>query len=225
MEQTLYIKLTDQITRQSSELAGYDAQITDQQAIVDPLQSAVDDAQSALDALADDADKTAAQQSLNGPKATLADLTARATAIRASIAQCQAAIDASGTSMTDSEIASAKLAETRAAVWDRIKAHREAHKAKGVKVGDHWFHSDDGSRIQQLGLVMMGASVPPVPWKTMSGEFVPMTQTLAGQIFQATAASDMAIFQAAETHRAALMTDTSPADYDFSAGWPASFPG
>lgn len=109
----------------------------------------------------------------------------------------------------------------KAHVWAAIKAERDRRKAGGVKVGAKWFHSDDGSRIQQMGLVMMGASIPANPqWKTMDGSFITMTQTLASQVFQAVAASDQAIFTAAETHRVAMEASADPASYDYSGGWP-----
>lgn len=114
----------------------------------------------------------------------------------------------------------------RADAWERIKARREAVKAGGVQVAGHWFHSDSDSRIQQLGLVMMGQAMPAgLQWKTMGGGFVLMTPALALQIFQATAARDAAVFGAAEAHRAAMMAAPEPASYSFSAGWPASFTG
>lgn len=119
------------------------------------------------------------------------------------------------------------LEDRQVAAWERIKNERDRRKYLGVKVGAHWFHSDDSSRIQQLGLVMMGASIPPeLQWKTLtlSGPpvFVAMTQALAGGIFQATAASDAALFEAAELHRIAMEASDTPEGYDFSGGWPAS---
>lgn len=108
--------------------------------------------------------------------------------------------------------------------WDGIKAERDRRKAGGVKVGAKWFHSDDGSRIQQMGLVMMGAGIPAnLQWKTMDGSFITMTQALATSVFAATTASDQAIFAAAETHRAAMEASADPAVYDYSTGWPAIF--
>lgn len=105
--------------------------------------------------------------------------------------------------------------------WEAIKAERDRRKVGGVKVGAKWFHSDDGSRIQQMGLVMMGASIPAnLQWKTMDGSFIAMTQALASQVFQAVAASDQAIFTAAETHRVAMEASADPASYDYSGGWP-----
>ena len=124
------------------------------------------------------------------------------------------------------DVAANQAAATEAA-WERIKAERDRRRLAGVKAGDHWFHSDDSSRIQQLALVMMGASIPPgLQWKTLTPSpppvFVEMTQALAQQIFQATAAQDAAIFAAAETHRIAMEASSSPQDYDCSSGWPLS---
>lgn len=115
----------------------------------------------------------------------------------------------------------ATKAELQAAARAGIKAERDRRKAGGVKVGAKWFHSDDGSRIQQMGLVMMGASIPTgLQWKTMDGSFITMTQALAGNVFAATAASDQAVFAAAETHRVAMEASADPASYDYSGGWP-----
>lgn len=119
------------------------------------------------------------------------------------------------------------LIERRASAWERIKAERDRRKVLGVKVGANWFHSDDSSRIQQLALMMMGAGIPPgLQWKTLTTTpppvFVTMTQALATGIFQATAASDAAVFQACEVHRVAMEASATPEAYDFSGGWPAS---
>jgi hypothetical protein len=112
----------------------------------------------------------------------------------------------------------------KAEVWEKIKAKRDAlSEHGGYQAGGKWFHSDAKSKTQQLALAMMGAAVPPVQWKTMDGSFVAMTQTLAAQIFAAAAAQDMAIFAAAEAHKAAMEASPDPAAYDFSGGWPVVF--
>lgn len=116
------------------------------------------------------------------------------------------------------------VAEHKRIVWEAIKRERDMRKAGGVNVGEHWFHSDADSRIQQIGLVMMGANIPAnLQWKTMSGAFVTMAPALAGQIFAATAAHDQAAFAVAEQHRIAMEASTDPAAYDYSAGWPAVY--
>lgn len=122
------------------------------------------------------------------------------------------------------------LAQRRDMVWEAIKARRdELSDTGGYKVPvdgvDKWFHSDVKSKLQQVALKDMGASVPAVAWKTMDGSFVTMTPALAAAVFQAGAAQDMAIFAAAEAHRAAMQLSGAPESYDFSGGWPAVYPG
>lgn len=115
------------------------------------------------------------------------------------------------------------LAELRQAKWELIKIERDRRsELGGYKVGTKWFHSDSPSKIKQLGLVMAGAGLPVgLQWKTMDGSFVAMTAVLAGQIFQAAMQSDVAIFTAAETHKAAMQA--SPATYNYLTGWPLGY--
>jgi len=113
-----------------------------------------------------------------------------------------------------------QLAKDKA--WRRIQVERDRRKGQGVKVGTNWYHSDDTSRIQQLALVMMGASIPPnLMWKTMGGAFVVMTQQLASQIFMSIAASDQAVFTAAEYHKAQAYASTDPDSYNHMTTLPA----
>ena len=121
------------------------------------------------------------------------------------------------------ETAAANLANAKLSAWAAIKAERDRRKAGGVLVSGKWFHSDVDSRIQQLGLVMMGASVPSVQWKTMDGSFVTMSQAIANGIFQAAAALDMSLFAVAEAHRLAMEASADPGGYDFSANWPTHY--
>lgn len=114
---------------------------------------------------------------------------------------------------------------TNGMVWEQIKAERDRRKVGGVKVKvgttNKWFHSDDASRIQQIGLVMMGTNMPAdLQWKTLDGSFVAMTPAVAGNVFAAAAANDQAIFAVAEGHRVALEASADPSTYDFSTGWP-----
>ena len=117
------------------------------------------------------------------------------------------------------------VAEVRTARWEAIKNERDRRTQNGgYKVGTKWFHSDTFSRTQQMGLVILGINIPAnTPWKTMDGTVVTMTQALAGQIFAAAAANDIAIFAAAETHRLKMEASADPANYDFSSGWPESY--
>ena len=118
------------------------------------------------------------------------------------------------------------LTALRAAHWEDIKRERDKRiQTGGYQAAGKWFHSDTFSRTQQMGLVMMGAGIPAgLQWKTMDGSFVTMTQTLAGQVFAAAAASDAAIFARAEQIKAAM--DADPAAFDLAAhAWPLVFGG
>ena len=111
-------------------------------------------------------------------------------------------------------------------VWQQIQAERTRRQNGGYYVAavNKWFHSDSTSRIQQLGLLMMGANMPSgIMWKTMDGSFVEMTPALAGAIFQAAGTHDMTAFAVAEQHRAAMLASSDPMQYVFSGGWPAIF--
>lgn len=122
------------------------------------------------------------------------------------------------------EVSQMDVAERRADLWARIKEIRDTKiQNGGYQAAGKWFHSDTFSRTQQMALVMMGASVPSVRWKTMDGSFVTMTQALAGAIFQAAAAHDAAIFAHAEALRAQVDAATDPFSVDINAGWPATF--
>ena len=116
------------------------------------------------------------------------------------------------------------LTALRAAHWEDIKRERDKRiQTGGYQVAGKWFHSDTFSRTQQMGLVMMGAGIPGgLQWKTMDGSFVTMTQTLAGQVFAAAAASDAALFSHAEQIKAVMEAD--PVNFSLaSQTWPAVF--
>lgn len=120
------------------------------------------------------------------------------------------------------DVAAAKVEQ-----WEAIKAVRDRRtQAGGYQAAGKWFHSDTFSRTQQIGLVMLGANIPPgLMWKTMDGSFIEMTPTLAQQVFAAAAAQDTATFAAAEIHKAAMEAAPDPAAYSFTAGWPAIYGG
>jgi hypothetical protein len=115
---------------------------------------------------------------------------------------------------------------TKERAWLAIKDKRDLLKVSGTKVGNYWFHADDASRIQQLGLVMFGANLPKgIMWKTMTGEFVLMTPELAMQIFIAQATHDTILFTIAEQKRQAMLASADPAQYDQNSGWPETYQG
>ena len=127
-----------------------------------------------------------------------------------------------------------------AQVWEHIKAKRDAIKAGGVKVGTKWYHSDETSRTQYIGLLRMADAAvaaggtgsttlqyggQDIQWKTMDGTFIKMTVQRANDVFNAVSGLDFAAFGAAEAHKAAMEASADPASYDFAAGWPATFGG
>lgn len=117
------------------------------------------------------------------------------------------------------------VARLKNEVWNRIQAERDRRTDQGgYKVGAKWFPSDMRSRLQQLGLALLGANIPAgIRLKTMDGSFVVISQALSQQILAASVASDQAIATAAETHKTAMEASSDPSGYDFSAGWPKSF--
>lgn len=117
-----------------------------------------------------------------------------------------------------------KLSSEREAIWTLIKSYRDnLIQNGGYLASGKWFHSDTLSRTQQMGLVMMGASVPAVQWKTMDGTFITMTQTLAGQIFAAAAMQDQALFSHAELLHATVLAAEDPNSVDITVGWPSTY--
>lgn len=121
-------------------------------------------------------------------------------------------------------------AQAKASKIAAIYAHRDklvdegGYKISVPGKGDRWFASDPRSKVRQMGLQMMGASIPPgVVWRTLDGDKVTITAQIASLIFTAAAQQDMAIDAAAETHKAAVEASADPASYDFSAGWPVTF--
>lgn len=129
---------------------------------------------------------------------------------------------------------------TAADMLGRIKAKRDQIVLQGIKVGTKWYHSDEASRTKYIGLLRMadaavtagGAGTTPlqyggqdIQWKTMDGTFIKMTVQRANDVFAAVSGLDFAAFAVAETHKAAMEVSADPAAYDFSSGWPATFPG
>lgn len=133
----------------------------------------------------------------------------------------------SGGPLPDKSVLDADIdGEVRNRVWLAIQEERTRRQTGGVFIQsvNKWFHSDQTSRIQQLGLVMMGNNMPNnINWKTMDGTFVIMTPALALSIFNAVATLDMTAFAVAEQHRANMIASPTPDTYNFSGLWPAIY--
>lgn len=114
---------------------------------------------------------------------------------------------------------------TPAVAWELIKQIRDRKTQQGgYLAGGKWFHSDTFSRTQQIGLTIMGTNIPAgLMWKTMSGEFVEMTPTLAQQIFTAAGQQDAALFAYAEQLKAQVEAAQDPASINLESSWPSTF--
>ncbi len=111
--------------------------------------------------------------------------------------------------------------------FELIKTERDRRTQTGgyyVSSVGKWFHSDNLSRIQQIGLLLLGANIPAgLQWKTMDGTFITMTQSLAAQVFQAAATSDSTIFAYSSILYSNLQNAGNPVIFDVYAGWPKIF--
>lgn len=122
----------------------------------------------------------------------------------------------------------ANLSSAKESKWNSIKDYRnKLTQDGGFKASNKWFHSDVFSRSQQLGLVMLGNSIPAgLMWKTMDGSFVEMTPVLAQEVFQSATLQDSALFSHAETLNTqvqALQTVEEVQAFDITAGWPETY--
>jgi hypothetical protein len=125
------------------------------------------------------------------------------------------------------------LAARRSNMWLRIKAERDRRINGGIKImvdgKAYWFWTDDPS-CKQYALLdghttrnNMAVTQVINNWKTMSGEFVPMTVAILREVIGAGISNEGAIFDVAEDHNKAMVALEEPESYDFSQGWPASF--
>ena len=131
-----------------------------------------------------------------------------------------------------------KVATARIAKTTQIKAERDKRKVGGVLVGTLWYHSDDTSRIQWLGLKdqardVLATGLPmttrlqklgqDISWKTLSGAFEFVTCQLAFDVVAAMGVLDAMAFGKCEDHIGLMEVSIDPAAYDFSLGWPDTF--
>ena len=108
--------------------------------------------------------------------------------------------------------------------WRQIEAVRDEKCGNGVFVNGFWWQTSVNAKIRYMGAAAMGESfVATESWKTMTGEKTTLTGGIAAQIMMAIAASDAAVFKAAEDHKTAMMAVEDPSVYDFSTGWPDTF--
>lgn len=127
---------------------------------------------------------------------------------------------------TQAELDAKFMVDVKNQIWLKIKAKRDSIRQDGVKLAsnDKFIHSDDTSRIQQIGLVLMGQNIPPnLMWKFLDNTFVLMTPSLAQEIFVSIATNDTNVFKVAEQHKAAMYQSEDPESYNYDIGWPMSY--
>jgi hypothetical protein len=124
-------------------------------------------------------------------------------------------------------------AQIVAVLWERINAKRDTLQESGCQVGAHWFHNDLKSRSQWERMASRSAAMQPtdpyqvggqqVSWKTMTGDFVPLTAGLIADVVAAFEIQEVAIFVRAETLRAQIAAVEFPEQVDVEAGWPSVY--
>ena len=117
----------------------------------------------------------------------------------------------------------ANLLQVRTARVQAIKDERDRRKFNGVFVMDKWIHTDTYSRTQWMAMVMMGVSLPVIPWTTMDTTTINTTPALANAVFQGTAALDTQLFGYAAGLIQAVINSNDPNSVDITTGWPLTF--
>lgn len=101
-----------------------------------------------------------------------------------------------------------------------------------------WFHSDEFSLAQHLGLKDKARDVlaaggamsdsiniagQPVYWSTMDGSQVAITAQVAFDLVSGAGLQQALVFAASQAHKAAINAAEDLSNYDVSANWPAVF--
>jgi len=110
-------------------------------------------------------------------------------------------------------------------MWEQVKEWRTRITAGGVYCAGKWWHSDQSSRTQWLGLLILGANVPAIEWKTMDNTKQVLSPVLVQQVFSAMLVHEQTAFNVAEAHRTSILNHNRPLEYDISAGWPSIYGG
>ncbi len=123
----------------------------------------------------------------------------------------------------------ADLAAKKDNVQNAIKAKRDQLRFQGgIKVGGHWFKSDQTATGEYAALALIAGNLPAdtvirANWRTMDGAAVSMTPALVRQILAAGFAQVAMIDDVAQAHLEAVAASGTPCTYDFSTDWPATF--
>lgn len=128
-----------------------------------------------------------------------------------------------GAWVIDPELDAYAMVAERAQAWEAIKAERLRQISAGVYIPsiDKWLHTDELSAIQyaQIGYTISAGLFVPLVWKTVSGDFVQMTEALYNELQVRMIANTQANYARAEYHKLMMEASPDPLAYDFSQGW------
>lgn len=128
-----------------------------------------------------------------------------------------------GAWVIDPELDAYAMVAERAQAWEAIKAERLRQISAGVYIPsiDKWLHTDELSAIQyaQIGYTISAGLFVPLVWKTVSGDFVQMTEALYNELQVRMIANTQANYARAEYHKIMMEASPDPLAYDFSQGW------
>lgn len=111
-------------------------------------------------------------------------------------------------------------------MWEFIKVKRTQVNAGGVYVNGHWYHTDLET-LAQYSIMYAAIAVNSLPgthvfannWKTMDGQFEPMTVNLLRIIVGTGIRNATLNFANAEKHKVVMTAKTDHYLYDYSTGW------
>lgn len=117
-------------------------------------------------------------------------------------------------------------APTAEDIWILIKDKRVQMNAGGVFVLGDWYHTDPET-LANYAIMYAAISVNSLPsnyvfsarWKTMDGDFRPMSVKLLKSIINKGMGVVATNFATSERHKALLMASPIPSKYDYSTGW------
>lgn len=125
------------------------------------------------------------------------------------------------------------LQQKRDNQWLRIKALRDLREISGVSLtidgSIYWFWTD-ASNLNKYSILLNTAIRKALPddhvfdqWKTMGGQFVPMTVATLYNLIDVGSVYIGEVFQVAEMHREYVMESDDPDNYNYQSGWPQTY--
>jgi hypothetical protein len=117
--------------------------------------------------------------------------------------------------------------------WTRLKDERDTRKAGGLMLvideKEYWFHTDESSR-GQYSILSDSARRNNLPenyvldqWKTMSGEFLPLTIAILHLIMDTGIHNESVLFNITEKKLLEMKASPDPINYPVKVGWPQTY--